>query len=100
MITLKQFEKVAFPLYDYTASGSRAYVPASVKEPHSVVENNSGKKLRMPEFEDTDVPKWGHNIPSNADTTTYPYWHSFAPTVSGTGGGRQLWSLPKNPYEN
>lgn len=100
MITLKQFEKVAFPLYDYTASASRSYTPPHAKEPRSVVEANNGERVRGLKFDATDTPKPGVNKPSNAETTTFPYWHSFSPTVSGTGGGRQLWSLPKNPYEN
>lgn len=100
MMTLSHFEKVAFPLYDYTASGSRAYVPGSPKMPKADVDEAKGKKVKINQQATPDVPKWGKNLPSNADTTTFPYYHSFEPTVSGTGGGPQLWSLPRNPYEH
>lgn len=100
MITISQFEKVAFPLYDYTACSSRNYIPKPPPYPDKVVSNNSGKKVSIPKADRNDLPAWGKNVPSNAITTTFPYYHSFAPTVSGTGGGPQLWPEPKNPYDN
>lgn len=100
MITFEQFEKVAFPLYDYTASAANSFIPSSPKMPKIVEEEEKGKKVNIPAEVKTDIPKPGKNTPSNTDTTTFPYYHSFQPTISGTGGGPQLWTLPKDPYAN
>ena len=99
MITLCAFEKKAFPLYDYTACASRNFVPKSPKMPREVREGDIGKKVKIPKNEKA-TPKWKQNEPSNAQTTTYPYYHSFEPTVSGTGGGAPLWTQPHDPYAN
>lgn len=105
MQTLYQFIKQAgLATYDYKASASRNYTPKPYKGHVSVVNDGieQGKRVSIPENEKdpSGLKEQGKN--KVWDPNDYPTWrfvHSFSPTISGTGYGKQYWQRPTDPYQ-
>lgn len=95
--------KHAYTTYSYTASMSRNYTPKSPKRP-SYSKDNAGERVYEVNQDPKQPlgPKWGKNtIATTSDIASIVgrgRLHSFAPTISGTGSGRQYWDEPSDPY--
>lgn len=97
---LSPFVKFAASTYSYTASAARNYNPKPMPKP-IVVNSNDGTIKREVSIKPirTDLPKNGSNRELGTWYSELPFLHSFSPTISGTGYGRQYWSDKRNPFE-
>lgn len=93
--------------YSYTASAARNFTPLKPTIKPGIVKLSTGiqeRQVDIPRFASEDVPKRSFNrqaLPCDTrDGLSMGFDHSFQPTVSGTGGGRQYWSYTKNPYSD
>ena len=95
--------KQAYSTYSYTASMSRYHTPKSPARP-GISKSTGGERAFLVEQDPKQPigPKWGKNKPStDADVDSIVgrgRLHSFSPTISGTGSGRQYWDEPSDPY--
>ena len=95
--------KQAYTTYSYTASMSRNYTPSAPDRP-SISKSSGGEKA----YNVTQHPvnplgiAWGKNRnATDSDTkllTGRGRLHTFSPTISGTGSGRQYWDYDTDPY--
>lgn len=97
---LSPFVKFASTTYDYTASSSRNYTPKPISKP-TVVNSNDGTTKREVKIkpQKLELPGKGQNQSAGVWYSEFPFLHSFVPTISGTGYGRQYWGNKQNPFE-
>lgn len=97
---LSPFVKFASTTYDYTASSSRNFTPKRVERP-TVVNSNDGTITKEVSLKPrkNGLPGKSNNQNAGIWYSEFPFLHSFAPTISGTGYGRQYWSNKQNPFE-
>lgn len=97
--------KHAYATYDYAGSKVRDYYPTPSDKP--IVRKSStgeqAKSIGLPkkqqDFTNAEIPKRGVNTDAGPWYSMLEFVHSFNPTISGTGSGRQYWNHKQNPYQ-
>ena len=97
--------KHAYATYDYAGSKARDYHPVPADKPLSrkiatgVKEKSIGIPKHQQDFTGAGIPRRGTNTNAGPWYSMLEFVHSFNPTISGTGSGRQYWNYKQNPYQ-
>ena len=97
--------KHAYATYDYSGSKVRDYNPTPAERPsfRKIDAGNQERRIGLPKRQqnlaDAGIPKRGVNTNAGPWYSMLEFVHSFNPTISGTGSGRQYWNYKQNPYQ-